>query len=265
MRIDRYILLFLLGYLLVFAESCKETPPEPEPEPEKATVTIRTELVQNGVSKELDEVFTDGEGNAARLVALKFYLADLTLVDDGGNSIELSEIELFDHKPIDSEINTPQWEHSYTYDVEEGVYEELRFGLGVPGDLNGIDPATYSNDEALSIYSNMYWSWASMYRFIIMEAQMDTTGGNALDHDLIFHTGTDDLYRGGIVRSVMIEAVEGEDSEIVLEIDWDKLFYDGPESIDINSEHTTHTTDTPEDRDLAIRFTENFVDAITVK
>jgi len=256
--------LFALSILLNFG-ACKEDPPAPQPVEKDPIVSIRSELVSQGSVYSIDDEFTDAEGNRVKLVALKFYLADITFIDDNGGRAAVSEIELFDHKPIDAAITTPQWPNVYSYTLPKGTYSAIEFGLGVPGDLNGIDPATYDNDEALSIYSNMYWSWASMYRFVILEAKMDTTGGDNFDHDVIFHMGLDQLYRPNIERKVLFSAEMDSESEVVLQLDWEMVFYQGDEAIDIRSENITHTADNAEDLDLAARFTNNLVQAISVK
>lgn len=250
---------------MVTLNGCKGSSPEPEPMEEDPLITIKTELVSQGEVVEIDDVFTDASGNTVKLVALKFYLADIELIDDDGKKHRLAAIELFDHKPVDESISTPQWPNGYSYTIPQGDYASISFGLGVPEDLNSLDPATYDNDEALSIYSNMYWSWASMYRFVILEAKMDTSGSGVFDHDVIFHTGLDELYRPDIERTAMFSADLNAESELRLQLDWNKLFYSGEEEIDIRTENTTHTTDNPEDLDLATRFTNNFMKALSVQ
>ncbi|MEQ9186458.1 MAG: hypothetical protein RLP15_01910 [Cryomorphaceae bacterium] len=262
-----FIALFSLftSAAVVTLSACKGSPPEPEPIEEEPLFTLKTELVNQGEVVEIDDVFTDVSGNKVKLVALKFYLADIELIDDDGKKKPISSIELFDHKPVDESISTPQWSDEYSYTIPQGNYASISFGLGVPEDLNGIDPATYDNDEALSIYSNMYWSWASMYRFVILEAKMDTSGNGVFDHDVIFHTGLDELYRPEIERTSMFSATLNSESELTLRLDWNKLFYSGEEEIDILTENATHTTDNPEDLDLAVRFTTNFTQALSVQ
>lgn len=242
---------------------CKGDPP-PEPEPDPTELTVEVVLMNNGESIALQDEFFDSEGNHVRLLALKFYLADISLKQSDGTYHEVSEIELFDFKPLDESVNTPQWERGYTYEVPAGDYTAIRFGLGVPGELNGMDPAGYGNEEALSIYSNMYWSWASMYRFVILEAQMDSLGGVNFDHDLIFHTGLDELYRADIELPVAFNVEEGTASTIQIGIDWNTLFHNGEQAIPIESAHITHTTDNTEEFELAKQFTDNFVQALHI-
>jgi len=251
-------LIYLIPVALLMISSCKEDPPKPEPQ-DPPVLRISTALMNDGQEIELNDEFLDGAGNRVKLVALKFYLANMEMIDDGGNAYALSEIELFDHKPFDDALSTPQWVNEYELEVKDATYQKIKFDLGVPPALNDDDPATFDNNDPLSVYSNMYWSWASMYRFIILEARMDSTGGTNFDHDLIFHTGLEDLYRTGIELPAMFSIDSSEVKELKINIEWDKLFYDGAEPIVVRQENITHTTAGPEAFNLAERFTENFI------
>ena len=109
----------------------------------------------------------------------------------------------------------------------------------------------------------MYWNWATMYRFIILEAVADTGSGD-YDHDLLFHTGLDDLYRTSEVYTIDVNVDANATKKITLSLDWNDLWYNGQEEIDVRSEHITHTTENNEDFDLARRLTENFLQGLSV-
>jgi hypothetical protein len=246
--------------------SCKNGPVDPPiPEPAAPVVTLSAEMMNQGEALGLNEVFFDDKDCSGRLVVLKYYLAHIDLKRDDGSYHRCADIELFDHKVVNPNLTTPQWSNQYAYEVPEGNYTALRFGLGVPGDLNGIDPSSYDNADPLSTYSNMYWSWASMYRFIILEAKLDTAGGASYDFDVVFHTGLDSLYRDNIELPVIFSIAKGDTQTITLEIDWNTLFYGDGEEIHLTQEHVTHTTDNAEEFDLARRFTDRFVGAIQVR
>ncbi len=229
---------------------------------EEPSLALSFYLSHNGQQVALNESFIDAEGNNVKVVTFKFYMAEINLVSSE-QAQPISEIELFDQKPYDAGILTPQWRTEYVFNAAEGVYDGIAFGIGVPGGLNAIDPATYNNEHPLSTYSNMYWSWASMYRFVILEAKVDTTGGENFTHDVIFHTGLDSLYRSGLSREINLEFTIGEKQHLALSVDWDDLFYTH-DRIDIKKESVTHSTDHIEEFILAERFTDNFVQAIKV-
>ena len=111
----------------------------------------------------------------------------------------------------------------------------------------------------------MHWTWATMYRFIILEAKADTTGGENLIYNVLFHTGLDSLYRSNLNFEFDLEINDFERDTLHIDIDWNQLFYLGDDAIDLKKESVTHTTDTPEDFDLAQRFTNNFIDAISLR
>ena len=235
----------------------------PEIKVAEPQLALSFRLSLDGQDLALNQTFIDEEGNNVKLVAFKFYMADITLKGMDGQEL-VSSMELFDAKPFDATISTPQWLDEYDFDMPEGVFKSIEFGVGVPADLNSVDPSTYSNEDPLSTYSNMYWSWASMYRFIILEAKMDTTGGDNFDHDVIFHTGLDALYRSGITRDVDLSFAIGEQESLALTADWNDLFYHF-DYINLKAESSTHSTDNPTEFELAERFTDNFIQAIRVK
>lgn len=235
----------------------------PEIKVAEPQLELSLHLSHDGQNIALNQSFIDEEGNNVKVVAFKCYMANIRLKGADSETL-VSSMELFDAKPFDASISTPQWLDQYSFDMPEGVFERIEFGIGVPADLNQIDPSTYSNEDPLSTYSNMYWSWASMYRFIILEAKADTNGGENFDHDVIFHTGLDALYRSGIVREVDLSFTTGEKQSSALSVDWDDLFYHF-DRIDLKKESSTHTTDNPTEFELAERFTDNFVQAISVQ
>ena len=103
-----------------------------------------------------------------------------------------------------------------------------------------------------------------MYRFIILEAKVDTNGGDNFDHDVIFHTGLDDLYRSNIARVYTDEFTVGENQKLDMIVNWNDLFY-RYDYINIKQESVTHSTDNQTEFELAERFTDNFVKSITIK
>ena len=242
---------------------CNDGDALPEIKKAEPSLTLSFHLAHNNDALDLNEAFIDEQGNNVKIVAFKFYMANITLKSNS-SEVLLSDMELFDQRPFDASISTPQWRAEYSYDVEEAVYDSLVFGVGVTPALNQIDPTVYSNNDPLSTYSNMYWSWASMYRFIILEAKVDTNGGDNFDHDVIFHTGLDDLYRSNIARLYTVEFTVGENKKLDMIVNWNDLFY-RYDYINIKQESVTHGTDNQTEFDLAERFTDNFVKSITIK
>ncbi|MEX2595578.1 MAG: MbnP family protein, partial [Salibacteraceae bacterium] len=255
MKNIKIIIVLFTAFAALNLMSCGGDEPDPKDEPKPAKLTIEA-VVSDGVADHMiNEVFKDQEGINVKILILKFYLANISITTNDGFVLHLSEMELLDFKPFDENINTPQWRNEKTYEIPVGGYSSISFGVGVPAELNDEDPATFPNQDPLSVYSNMYWNWASMYRFIILEAEMDTIGDGDFDHDLIFHTGLDDLYRKDVQFDIDLNAKADKAYTLTLKIDWNTLFYNESNPIAIKKEHITHTTETDDDFDLAKRFT----------
>ncbi len=235
-------------------------PPKP---PDVAEITLSFDLENGSEELAFQAPFTDVMGYQHRLLTLKFYLSNLVLVKADGSTEEVDEVVLFDYKPIDPSLNNPQWTREVSFTLPSGDYTGIQFGVGIPADINDEDPTTYANEDPLSAFSNMYWNWATMYRFIILEAESDT-GTGSFDHDILIHTGLDDLYRTSPVYPISLSLASGDQAALTLSLDWNDIWYAEGASILLKEEHITHTTDTQEDFDLASRFTDNFVAGLKI-
>lgn len=261
-QLIRYILL-LLAFNSV--SGCKNTVPEFELYPIGPTLVLDFHVIQNGEEIALDQHFIDQAGFNMNLIALRFFIANVQLTKADGSVSTISEAEFIDFEPIDTNRNNVQWGKAPKFYIESGNYKKLSFGVGLPPNLNAGDPTLYENADPLSTYTFMHWTWATMYRFIILEAKADTTGGENLDYNVLFHTGLDSLYRSNLNFVFDLELNDFERDTLHIDIDWDKLFYTGVDTIDLRMESVTHTTDTPEDFGLAQRFTNNFITAIDLR
>jgi hypothetical protein len=252
----------LLG--IVALSGCGDaTPINPPQPPEVAEVTLSFELFNGTDPVAFQEAFTDEGGFQHQVLTLKFYLSNVELIKSDGGSVVLDDVILFDYEPEDETVNNPEWTRTSSATIPPGEYSGIRFGLGIPATLNDEDPTTFANDDPLSTFSNMYWNWASKYRFIILETATDTGSGN-FDHDILIHTGLDELYRESPVYPINMVLESGDRSTLHLELDWNAIWYNSEDVIPIKTEHITHTTDTPEDFDLAKRFTDNFMAGLNI-
>lgn len=260
--IGSLVSLLFAVYAAFNLSACKVPDPiDPPQMPDKAVLNLSFDFLNGSSPIVYQEAFTDVQGMQHRLSTFKMYLSSIELVKTDGTIYRLSDVLLIDYKPINPDLSNPQWDKQYEFDVPVGDYQEIRFGLGVPPDLNEEDPTTFSNDHPLSIFASTYWNWASMYRFIILETASDT-GSGSFDHDILIHTGLDELY---FTKSLSFEPVTldaRKPMHLSLSLDWNKLWWDSDEVIDLRTEHITHTTDSPEDLDLAKRFTLNFLNNI---
>lgn len=184
-------------------------------------ITVEFQLIQGGIPYEKSTSFNKGD-TAIALDLFHFYVSELYLGEQ-----MLSEV-LFVN-PSDSLYS------NYTLSVDKSE-DTFSFGLGVPSQLNNMDPTAFETSHPLSSAFAMYWTWASKYRFLKVEGRFNDSGdlSNAGSNSaLIWHTGTDNLYR--IVT--FNEQIQPGD-HMVIKLDLDQLF----DSISLQNNAFTHTT-----------------------
>ena len=217
---------------------------------EEANVTFTIKANFDGAPLTLYEEYNNVTDYGMVVEQLKLYLSDMRLVDDNGNETLLSELEYFDY----SDGNL-----SRTFSIESGNYTALKCGLGVPTELNGtsdpdFDPVVYPPGHPLALANNMYWAWATGYRFMIFEGRVDTTPG---DIDTTDFATTYSIHLGRDTTFLPLEfGINGnsEEFEIVADLDVSTCIY---------NESDTLYLDDPEDNayhgaeiDVAMRFIE---------
>lgn len=189
--------------------------------PQEKEITVEFQLIQDGIPYEKSTLFNKGD-TAIALDLFHFYISELYL----GDQI-LSEVLFVD--PNDSLYS------NYTLPVDK-PHDQLSFGLGVPSQLNNMDPTVFETSHPLSSSFAMYWTWASKYRFLKVEGRFNDSGdlSNAgSNNSIIWHTGTDDLYR----MASFNEQIKPGD-HVVIALDLDQIF--GAVSLENNG--FTHTT-----------------------
>ena len=184
-------------------------------------VTVEFQLVQNGTPYTMSSPFSKGD-TAIALDLFHFYISELTIGDQ-----LISDVLFVD--PSDSTYS------NYTLNLEKRA-SYVSFGLGVPEDMNALDPTTFETSHPLSSAFAMYWTWASKYRFIKAEGRFNASGdlSDAANNDgIIWHTGTDPLYR---TTTLDVDVRTGD--HIVFKLDLDKLI----SGVSLDKDGFTHTT-----------------------
>ena len=184
-------------------------------------VTVEFQWIQNGTPYTQSTPFFKGD-TAIAIDLFHFYISDLRAGDQ-----LLSDVLFVD--PSDSAFNT------YTLDLQRRV-DQISFGLGVPSDMNAMDPTSFETTHPLSSAYAMYWTWASKYRFLKAEGRFNAGGdlSNATTNGgIIWHTGTDPLYR---TRTFDVPVRPGD--RLVVKMDLDLLLG----NVSLANDGFTHTT-----------------------
>lgn len=227
--------------LSILLSACEKDQPIPPPvEPTKGIVEIRFVPTMNGAAFQPNVNFTGPNNLKMNLEIFKFYLSDLQLINSSGNQI-LSEIELVDLSQSDKSISI---------ETEPGTFQQLKFFLGVKNALNGtndpnFDEASFPNNHPLSIYNNMYWSWATGYIFSKIEGKIDTSlaQNQTPTFTWFYHSGMDTCYTEKNFENLNIEVNAGKTTVIELGIEVNDIFINQTDTINMVEDNFTHTTD----------------------
>lgn len=245
---NTYYLLLILVLTLV---SCKDdVVEEPTPELDYLKITLQPVLGANNLS--LNDTITTVEGYKVQYTDLKCYFSD---VKNGGNT--LTQAGLFDYKQNGTFLLQAVG--------KKADYSAFTAYLGVDPAINHNDPSAFSNSSPLNIANanDMHWDWNPGYIFIKVEAKVDTIidGVNNLDHFVVLHVGTDAFIQNLSFSSLNWQTVTDHLAVLPLKLDMEKFLQNGAQTIDLKTEHTTHSAAGQEA--LSIKVIQNFKDAIS--
>ncbi len=160
----------------------------------------------------------DYDGTAIRFTKLAFYISDIVLLSSGSGEIELKDVEFVDLGfNISEQAQAEAGVKIEAKQVDVGSYSGIRFGLGVPADLNRTSWTDYGSGHPLRNDSHYWSSWES-FIFAKIEGKIDTDGDGMVDNSFLFHTGSDDAYTERSIGS-SIDLVLDELKQLTFNID----------------------------------------------
>lgn len=226
-------LLFLA--IILGLNSCEPTsnPVDPTPVADDRSLAIEMQYVFDNQSLVMNQINYNTGRNTVGFSNIQHFLSDLKLKKADGSWINVGGYGLL----------SPNNQAKATFafrDVPKGVYEGIRFTLGVDSLANHSDPAVWPNDHALSmmIGGSMHWTWNSGYIFIKVEGQYDIPGSTA--GGFAYHIGRDDLKVIYTQEGINLNLQENNGTA-VFKMDL-KKFFDQPNSFTISPETSfTHS------------------------
>lgn len=139
----------------------------------------------------------DYAGKLIRFSKISFYLANLRLLNQD-QEIGVSDIAFIDiTETHHSETSAKKGVVLELSNIPIGDYTHLKFGIGVPSDMNETNPIDYPTNHPLGNDFDYYEAWDS-YIFAKVEGQYDGNGDGLFDeNDILFayHAGMNRVYR----------------------------------------------------------------------
>ena len=132
-------------------------------------------------------LYDDYIGRKFRVELLKFYFSNCFLEKQDGTLVPIVDVALVDYAsamPLTIDLY-----------VETGNYINLHFAVGLDSLMNASDPLGFESFHPLSISNNTYWSWASKYKFFMLEGRVDSQSDGVPNTAFSYHSGFNSLYR----------------------------------------------------------------------
>lgn len=185
----------------------------------------------NGADFDKTNVYLSGANERVLVQQVKFYISGFTLLGDNGSAL-VSPAELLDL------TDGPQ---ERIMRVPIASYDSLRYGLGLPYDLNHQDITLVEPPSPLDFSQGMYWTWATMYRFMIFDGRFDTDPGGtgAPPYQFSLHTGRDECYRERVIP-LSVDILADDTTAIRLDVDIARFFTDGTNVLDLSQGSQSH-------------------------
>lgn len=253
----RKFILLALAITAIFG-ACKpddEDMPCPSPDPTTGKVHLELVVHWNGDTLDINDEFTHPLGWRLRFSDIRVYLGDINLTNS-------STIESVDRVAYFGLFDFPTEIRSHEYNVAPGLYDNIEFGIGVPADLNAIDPGNQAPEYQNDLTAGTHWGMIN-YRFAMVDGFFDSTGvaGTPIATTMSYHSGKDAYYRD---LSINLNVPVALDSTTNLYVDWDlsKTFYSATDTIMVPRERFLHGG--PSSDPLNEKFSDNTQQAFTV-
>jgi len=249
MKVYKLLLTILLA--TVFLSGCKKE--ELVHICKKGPIHLSFNTLVNGEQFVLnDTLYDDYLGRKYRVELLKLYLSNLSLEKADGTRTVLSDVNLIDYTTLSLlDVNA---------DIDTGLYVNLHFGVGLDSLMNASDPVDFPPSHPLSITQNTYWSWASKYKFFMLEGRVDTLGSQSPDVIFSYHSGFDTLYKEITIPLEDIFMTSEGDS-LVLEFDLGTAVNGDAGVIDFVEESFSHSES---EFEIVERISNNLVNAFSI-
>jgi len=245
MKINYLFLLLAIPMLLI---GCSKDPdPVPPAGSNIGTFEFNITAVANGAPFYMNTPFEYATGKQYKVSTLKMYVSNIRLIKPDSSEVLVEDVALLDfsknHKPLSKQGKTAHLQGEYlTFQVPKGQYIGVKFGIGVPSNLNNLNPTLYASTDPLSNQQGMHWDWNTGYRFVVYEGNILTATDTT---DFIYHLGMNSLYKEySYIGSNYAFEVVGTDRELqfIVEMDMNKLWALGTDtSIDPTTENITHS------------------------
>lgn len=224
MMIKHKYLIFILLSLMLFVACDKDDCSHAQLNLSFSTKINQDQLVLN------DVLYDDYTGRKFRVELLKFYFSNCILEKQDGRLVPLIDVTLVDYASTSP----------LSIDIETGNYINLHFAVGLDSLMNASDPSDFQSSHPLSIANNTYWSWASKYKFFMLEGRVDSQSDGITDATFSYHSGFNNFYRE-ITIPLNDFNITSNGKDMLLELNLDSVLYGESGILDFVNEPNAHS------------------------
>lgn len=172
---------------------------------------------------EMSAATTNNLGNNFNFNRLEYYIAEISLIHDGGQETPVPELYILADAAEETSVELG--------DFDVTTLEAIRFHVGVDEANNHADPTLWHSSHPLAPqWPSMHWGWTSGYRFVAVEGH----SGENMSEIWEIHALEDENYFQTEV-AVDLTAV---DNQLNIELDAD--YIRALEDIDLDSGPIVH-------------------------
>lgn len=258
-----YLVVVLMAFSLTIVQTGCKTDDPFVPADEAATLNLNIYAKVGSSDLSLGDVYMDPSSYRYSPNLFKLYISNITLIKDDNTEVLVKDVALLDWE--NSTSGEPQ---TVALEADPGNYTGIRFWLGVDQALNDLGPNDYDAEHPLSLYQGTYWTWNTGYRFMMLEGKFDTipngTGTIPSTSNFQLHLGTNFLYTEANLANAQqnYELTVGSTTNYDLELDINKMFSDGQQTLKIADQPYNHTT---EDTATAMKLMSNLSNAFILR
>jgi hypothetical protein len=205
---------------------------------ETGNLELKFKLKYDGNTLVMFEDQTYPSGFDVFFTRFSFYMSDINLT--GNNTYNLSEIEMVNPTASHQDLSSAENGYSMIFsDVPIGDYSGIDFGLGVPSDLNAMDPADFSTNHPLANAGEYWLGWES-YVFIKIEGKIDFDGDGAFEEGMSLHVGSDAVFKNASMPK-SFDINKGETTIVEIELDLLDIFVSNNTTYDLEGTPRIHS------------------------
>ena len=225
-------------------------PPMASSEARHQALTLKFQPLFNGEPVQLNDVrYRTAAGDLIGFTRLAFLVTQVVLVRADGGTVPVPGVDgFFDIGAGLTTLRLP--------DVPPGVYQRIRFNVGVEPARNHADPSVFAARHALNpLVNGLHWGWSGGYVFLALEGRYELSGQQpGRLGGFVFHVANDDnLMAVDASLDIAVQPAVGEPA-VVLELDLATLFNQAlktPLSVALGSDRTHSSPDDVSARALA--------------